>query len=261
MQTARRIGAIHRPAPLAVPHLASVSNLAMHAPAASTDWQSKLALGDALGNDEIGNCVPCAQLRHEQLFLANAAGSTWTPTKDEAVALYEKIGDYNPADPTTAQNGTDTVRAMSTWCSQGYRVNDQLEDVPHWTKLDPTNTYSHKIAIDLFGAVALTLALPKAVMDLSEWTLTPSGDPATQPWSEGGHRVLCGRHGDGGFYLVTWGEQIFASAAFLQAYCVAADVAVSRFWLGAMGTSPAGLDWDGLTQASETLKDSPVHAE
>jgi hypothetical protein len=237
----RRTGAVHRAAPASVPLLAAHANLVAMAPSAGTDWQSRLTLGDPLGNDTLGNCVPCAQLRAEQLFVANAMASSWTPTAADAIALYELDAGYQPGNPATDQ-GTDTATAMSRWCSQGYAINDQTLDVPRWTKLDPGNLDHIRIAVDTLGSVLLTLNLPRAAMPLDEWTIVPTSDPDTAPGSEGGHRVMCGRHDSDGLWLVTWGLQMLASPGFLAAYCIAADAVVSRRWIEATGLSPAGLD-------------------
>ena len=241
----RCTGALHRDAPATVPLLSARANLAAMAPSAGIDWQSRLVLGDALGNDTLGNCVPCAQLRAEQLMVFNAMGSQWVPSAGAAIQLYMMLTGYRPGNPGS-DLGTDTATAMNGWTTYGYRVNDQLEDVPHWTRLDPANQDHHRIAIDTLGCVLITLALPRAVMELDEWTLTPDGSPDRVPYSEGGHRVMCGRHDADGFWLVTWGQQIFASPAFLAAYTVGVDAVVSRRWIEATGLSPDGLDFDAL---------------
>ena len=248
----RKTGAIHRPAPASVPLLSARASLDRMAPAAATDWQSRLTLGDALGNDRYGCCVEAAQTRAEQLIICNAMGSGWTPTTMDALGLYAMLTGFNP-ETGLPDDGTDTAAAMTRWCSLGYEINPQLEDVPHWVSLDPANLDHQRIAIDTLGCVLLTLALPKAVMELDEWTLTPDGTPDRAPYSEGGHRVMCGRHDGDGLWLVTWGQQIFASPAFLAAYTVAADAVVSRRWTEATGLSPAGLDWDRMTAEAGEL--------
>ena len=251
----RRIGAIHRAAPASIPLLAARANLSAMAPSTGTDWQSRLTLGDPLGNDTLGNCVPCAQLRAEQLIVANAMGSAWTPSATDAIALYEVDGGYQPGNPAT-DLGTDTATAMARWCGQGYAINAQLDDVPHWVSLDPSNLYHQKIAIDTLGGVLLTLNLPRAAMRLDEWTITPGSNPDTAPGSEGGHRVMSGRHDSDGLWLVTWGVQMLATPAFLQAYCIAADAVVSRLWIETTGLSPAGLDLDQLAAEAAAIGES-----
>ena len=58
---------------------------------------------------------------------------------------------------------------------------------------------------------------------------------------------------DGNFYVVTWGEEVPVSTAFIQAYAVAADTGVSQTWLSASGKSPPGLNLAQLGTAAVNL--------
>jgi hypothetical protein len=228
----RRTGLIHRPTPDGVPLLADRANLG-GAPKASVDWYAKMApCTDPLGNDELGDCFEAAALRSIQLRLANAMGSEWVPTRDEAVLLYRAWAGYNPADAAT-DVGTNGVEAMRKWCANGVLVNPQLRDIPAWTKVDPGNLAHIKLAIELTGSVQLSLNLPKVAMETSEWTMTPGVDPATAAGSEGAHRVMCGKFDADAYWIATWGEIIPASAGFLESYLIAVDAVVAWDWFEA----------------------------
>jgi hypothetical protein len=252
----RYTGAIHREPPIGTPRLADHINFGAMAPAGGTDWQSKVTLGDPISNDTKGTCVSCAKLRDIQFKIFNAIGSDWTPTADDALALQtaDTGGVFNPNDPAT-DIGLDPNVSMGRWCSVGYQVNPQLLDVPVRAIIDPTNFDHLRMAIDTLCALQLTLALPKAAAEASEFTCVPvASDPATAPYSEGGHQVCSARHGDGGLYVVSWGQQFFTSVPFLKAYCVGASALVSRRWLAATGLSPSGLNLDALAAEAATLR-------
>jgi len=180
--TARKLGAIHTPAPPAIRPLAARARLALMTPPQSADWLAACpADGDPLGNDAVGNCVPCAELRTVQVRRANARGDSWRPTRDTAFALYAALTGFNP---TTGlpDDGTDTARAMASWTTGGIRIDEQNLDVVCWAAVDPADAAHIAIAIGHTGPVQVTLALPKAA------ETSPSGR-SRQAMARVGNRV------------------------------------------------------------------------
>jgi hypothetical protein len=74
-----KLGAIHRPQPLAVRPLSQRASLHRMIPPARSDWHAKCPPdGDFLANDKFGCCVPVADYRIIQMRKANLWGD---PTK------------------------------------------------------------------------------------------------------------------------------------------------------------------------------------
>jgi hypothetical protein len=235
-----RCGAIHRAPPAGIQPVTARATLST--PPGSCNYHSRMILGDALGNDVLGNCVEIAQLRSIQLRLANAMGTNWIPTRDMAVALYSEYAGYDPAKPETDQ-GSDVASAMLAWCQRGYEVNPQLLDIPAWLTVDPAQPDHMKAAIHAAGCVLLTLSLPQAAIDdTTAWDFVPASDPDTVPGTAGSHRVMCGRYDKDSFWLVSWGMEIPASPGFIAAYGLGADIPIVWDWFQATGLSLPGLD-------------------
>lgn len=243
----RLLGAIHQPAPDAVPHLSARAALSRMTAPASADWHAKMpADADALGNDAIGNCVPCAASRSIQMRRVNAWGDTWKPTADLTETLYRKWAAW---DGTAATDlGTDTAAAMMAWANQGIRApaDSQSLDIPWWCQVAPTNVDHVKLAIATTGPVQVTLAMPNAWQEHEDvWDVPSSGldSPSGQPGGWGSHRVCSGRYdADGTMWVLSWGIYIPVTPQAWAAYTLAVDVTLSRDWLNATGLSPAGLD-------------------
>ena len=213
------LGANHRPAPQRTPRLASLS-LFETPPPASVNYHAAIDLTDrdALGNDAMGNCVPCAALRGVQLRRATLWGDAWQPSRDLAVGLYQDWTGY----PASGDRGTDTVDACTRRTQKGIRLSDDLLDIGPWFVLNPHNIDHVKIAIQKARAVEFTLALPMSAQDVSRpWDVVP-GSPR-----DGNHRVVSGRYDDEFLWLITWGfEQRIAWPSYL-AWVLAADVVLS----------------------------------
>jgi hypothetical protein len=241
-----RLGAIHVPAPPCVQRLSNRARLSFLPAPPRCDWFAKCpADGDMLGNDAVGDCDPVAKWRTIQVRVANAWGSAFKPTKDQAFSLYSILTGF---DPNTLQpdNGTDTAAAMAYWATQGIRVDSQNLDVIHWNTVDPTDDHEVSAAIATTGPLQVTLALPAGAEDISTWSQPPGSDTSWAPGSWGTHRVLVGAYDGKERVCRTWGVDVHMHPEFWSRYVVAADASLSREWLNAMGVSPSHLDWDGL---------------
>jgi hypothetical protein len=243
-----KLGAIHIPAPPAIRPLGARARLALMTPPSSADWFAICpADGDPLGNDAVGDCVPCAELRAIQVRRANARGDSWRPTRDGALSLYAALTGFDPA-TGSPDAGTDTARAMASWATNGIRINDQNLDVVCWATVDPADAAHIAIAIGHTGPVQITLALPAAAHDLAIWAQPPGIGAGWEPASWGYHRVMVGKFDSSERVCRTWGRDVPIHPAFWSAYVVAVDATLSREWMEATGLAPSGLDWDALRQ-------------
>ena len=246
--TARKLGAIHSSAPPAIRPMAARARLALMTPPRSADWLARCpADGNPLGNDTVGDCVPCAELRAIQVRRANSWGDSWRPTRDNALGLYTALTGFNP---TTGlpDDGTDTARAMASWATGGIRIDEQNLDVVCWATVDPADAAHIAIAIGHTGPIQVSLALPSAAQDLAVWSQPPGIGTGWEPGSWGYHRVMVGAFDADRRVCRTWGQDVAIHPAFWSAYVVAVDAALSREWMEATGLAPSGLDWDALRQ-------------
>jgi hypothetical protein len=241
-----KLGAVHIPAPLAIRPLTERARLALMTPPTSADWFASCPPdGDPLGNDAVGDCVPCAELRAIQVRRANAQGDTWRPTRSAALGRYAALTGFNPA-TSLPDNGTDTVKAMTSWATAGIRIDDQNLDVVLWATVDPADAAHIAISIGHTGPVQVTIALPEAAEDLPVWSQPPGTGAGWEPASWGYHRVTVGKFNGQERVCRTWGQDVPIHPAFWSAYVVAVDATLSREWMEATGLAPSGLDWDAL---------------
>jgi hypothetical protein len=244
-----RLGANHVEAPGSVPALSAHCNLDDNTIPPSVNWGddfvNSVLLDGALGNDRLNNCVPVAALRGAQIRCFAAMGSSWQPTEDQAVTLYQRWTGYDPA---TGQpdGGTDTAAAMSSWCSEGIHLLEQLEDVPFWYRLDPRNHDHLRKAIYYTGPVQATLNLPIAMRERAGervWDLRGAGE-GLSPAPGGAHRVVLSGFLQDMLLAVTWGRVVILAKPFWDAYGIAADATLSRStWFEHTGLSPPVSTW------------------
>jgi hypothetical protein len=233
-----RTGAIHRPPPPAIQPLHARATL----PATTgRDWfRGCPADNNALGNDTIGCCDPAAIFRYIQAALA-AVSDSYTPTAADVLARYERIGGYNPADPTT-DRGTDTCADLVDFCRNGIPVAAQQRlIVPFWVTVDPHRLDHVAAGLEIAPAL-VTLQLPTSweliEQDPAAWMGTPG------PLTGECHRVLLGRMDT----VRSWGMDIGFSEAFWDGCAVAVDFLIVR------DLTPAeGVDWDGLVADAKAL--------
>lgn len=241
-----QLGAVHTPAPAAIQPLSTRAALhRMAVPQNANWWAACPPDGDALGNDDCGNCVPCCDLRMIQSRRANAWGDTWKPTKQLALSLYTLRTGFNQL-TGKPDDGTDTAADMTAWAQHGIRLDEQNLDVVRWATIDPTHDDVISLAIAHLGPIAVTLALPIAAMDLTVWSQAPGGGPDWAPGSWGYHRVCAGAFNGRERVVRTWGTDLHMHPQFWAAYAIACDATLSREWLKETGLSPVGLDWDAL---------------
>jgi len=240
------LGAIHKPQPLAIrPLSARASVRRMTAPKA-VDWHKQCpADDDALGNDEIGNCVPIADWRIIQIRHAVVWGDDTKPSQADIMSRYTMLTGF---DPQTGEHdmGTDTVTDMYDWSLHGIRVGNQTVDIPYWAIAHPHNRAEVNYAVAHCGPVAVTLNLPTAAQDLSTWAKAPGFGSDWDPGSWGAHRVVSGKYDADIRTIRSWGLDIDVHPEWWAAYAISVDITLSRGWMDTTGLTPSGLDYDAL---------------
>ena len=251
-----KLGLIHVETPSDVAMLGRVMKPGLIAPP-RTDWHTKYpADGDPLGNDQYGNCLPCAEMQAIYMRRANAWGDTTRATRGEAIALYSKLTGF---DPTTGRpdDGTMVDAAMKSWSQHGIRLDSQNEDVPLWVSVQRRSIPQIKLAIWAFGPVQLSFAMPAAIEADPEapWTLTRKGRGLDwSPGSWGGHRVTSGKYDETHIYIRTWGVDVPVDLDFFIHYCIACDATISREWCDTAGLAPSGMTFDEMRAEAGSLR-------
>jgi hypothetical protein len=205
-------------------------------------WERDIQWG-MLGNDSLGDCT-CADVLHHRMLQASVAhaGTPLTFTDADAIALYEKVGGYNPSDPSTDQGAV--MLDVQNYCKANFGV-------PGFVTLDAGNLSQIQAACFLFGGVDLGFNVPSYIMNVppgGSWS-----DAGGDKTIEGGHAVLACGYGRSGFRVVSWGTTYTANWEFWSQYVDEAYAWVSTDWIKASGVSPSGLDLAGLLQDLTTL--------
>lgn len=210
-----------------------------------------------LANDKLGDCV-CAAILHaiESWYL-----DTGSPppgfTDADAIALYEKIGGYNPSDPSSDQ-GCDEGTAMTDWeAGLPQTADGVVHELAAVVGINPTDEQEVKIGIDEFDGVFDAIALPVSAQGQAEWDVVgdPAKDPNSQPGSWGGHGTWTREYDPTTYRVVTWGMEIDETGRFRLAYHVQAFALVPKD-VQKSGVGPSGVHWDDLL--SDISKLPPV---
>lgn len=178
-------------------------------------------LGDALGNDEAGDCVEAGLLRQLQAWDIAAAGSTWVPDREGALGLYSAISGYRAGEPST-DNGTDLAAA------EQYVAETGLTDTEGFRSAECAEIHPERLdlidsAIRWCGGAGLCWNLPQGALDdTSAWDVVDGGSSPIV----GGHYTTAlafDRANDAARYTVlSWGLAIPVSRAFVRKYLVTA---------------------------------------
>lgn len=251
-----KLGAIHRPAPAHIQPLRAFAAMAGFQPPPECRWDQQVDwLGadgqpDALGNDVLGNCVPCSALRLMQLWRDVAGGDQRKPQRSQAVELYTRWAGYNPDLPST-DRGSFTDEAFGQFARKGFVWTFQQQIVPRWTIIEADgiapNLYNLKVGIAALGGVLATFRMPRSALSTTALWVEPQ--PGTDDAADAGvHEVLLAAYDSlSTFYGVSWGYVIPIRPAFILARLLQASAFASDAWLDARTSkTPSGLDRDQI---------------
>lgn len=203
---------------------------------ASADWGGKVRAWGMLANDTVGDCT-CAGAGHADMLWTANASTEVAVTDAEVLAAYSAITGYTPSDPSTDQ-GANMLDVLNYWRKAGIAGIS----INSYVSVDWTKPAEVAAAIFLFGSLYIGVNLPQSAEDAFN---------AGQPWTDttdtnilGGHCVLLTGYDQkaGTVRLVTWGQEITASMAWLKAYCEEAYAALTGWWIEATGISPSGFN-------------------
>jgi hypothetical protein len=210
-------------------------------------WSMAVSKWDMLLNDSLGDCTIAGLLHLFQCMVANSgAGSDpFIPTDAEALAGYEQLCGYNPADPSTDHGGNelDILNAVRKNGLAG-------QSVSAFVAVDFHNQAEVETAIDLFGGIYVGIALPQTAKKQEIWQVTPwydvwDGSPTPGSW--GGHSVVITDYDQLGLSAITWGIVKRMTWDWFNKYMEECYALISLDWLNSKGQSPTGLNISQLT--------------
>ncbi len=223
----------------------------------SWDWATKLpgSLGYML-NDQLGDCT-CAGVGHLiQTLTANTSQMFTVPDKC-ILALYETVGGYNPADPST-DKGACMQDVLHYWQFQGVprdTAESTWDKIITYVEVDPTNKLQVDRAIYELGGLYIGIDVQSTLMTSVDGQPGPvwSFDP-TCTTSAGGHAIVLTGYDDatGLYNLLSWGAKYQVTYEYIQKLCDEAYGVVSKDFITAQGTTPLGLDltdWQTVAKA------------
>lgn len=194
-------------------------------------------------NDTLGDCVAAAAGHCIEQW-TEYAGDFYQPTDAEILAFYET------QNPPPQDDGMVMLTALNTWRQNGVGKHK----IDAFVSIDPTNRKEVEEAIYLFGNIYIGLALPLTAQTGDVWQVPPMGlNGDGSPGSWGGHCVPAmgfqGKTVPGhpeGLMVVTWGQLMPMTWAFLESYCDEAYAILSPDWIDNKGDTIGGLNVNQL---------------
>lgn len=230
-----------------VPMLARYTKALPPAPA-STDYESKVTNWPMMMNDNLGDCT-CAAVGH--------VIQQWTTYNNKPVVLsdpqieqlYETVGGYNPADPSTDQGAVE-VDVLNYWLTSGVDGHP----LGAYAALELQNHNEVMDAVYWFGNCYIGVALPISAQNQDVWAVPPGGATGPgAPGSWGGHAVPVVAYDERGLTVVTWGDKKRMTWQFWGTYCDEAYALLSTDWTEA-GLAPPGFNYDQLSADIQEIK-------
>lgn len=236
----RRLGKL-APRAISLRHMmASRRMLAQMPPAPEErDWTTKVAFpAGAMGNDELGDCA-CAFWGHFVQALTANASTEVTISDADIIALYSGAAGYVPGKPATDQGSI--IAAVLAYLQKTGCGGIKLDG---FAQAQAQNLPQLRQIVNTFGGADIGLALPKTVESAENqgdtWDVDLTAGADAERGSLGGHSVAVEGYDQGGFFVISWGEKIYLTNAFMYAYNDEGWAPLASGVWAPKGVSPAG---------------------
>lgn len=204
-----------------------------------------------MGNDTLGDCT-CAAIYHaRQIWTQDAQGKEDTQPDSVVIKLYEDACGYNPADPSTDQGGNEQD-VLSYLLNTGYPVEGREPDkIVAYVEVNPLQLNDIRRTIMECGVCYIGVNLPNSAIDAKVWDI--GGDDSIA----GGHAVILYGYDAAKklWNLVSWGEALQCTDAFIKKFCVEAYAIASADYIEATGKTPLGLTVPQLESVMTAIKE------
>ena len=131
-----------------------------------------------------------------------------------------------------------------------------------WASVDQTDVLKRRIGVAYFKGGSLGMCLPKIAEVLFQegkpWDI-PRGQSLTGEWApqpDDGHEVWAAGQDADGLGLITWGQPIYATNAWLDAYADEFYVCISPLLFDTDGLTPEHLDLEYLDNCMAKIKEA-----
>jgi hypothetical protein len=242
----------HRPDPADI-HLSSVYEKATELPdsfgATGLDWQM-------LGNDDFGDCY-WASAAHEVMAEASQAGRAPQFDTTHVLNSYAAYLGLYGGTALNEQNdrGTDAREGAKFRRREG--VKDRLgrgHKIGAYAFIETPDYELIKSAVYDFEGVTVCVNLPQSAEDAFAAYEEGHTDSITWDYVKGspvigGHAIAGVAVKDGKLVVVSWGQEVVMTEAFVEHFLQTVVVYISGSVLDGSGQSPHGLDVAGLKAA------------
>lgn len=182
------------------------------------------------GNDQWGDCVKVGQANQEIRLERLELRHTLPITADVVVSAYKaQTGAQTPGD--AQDTGLVMLDNMRLWRTQGFTVKTRSYKIAAFGELEPSETDQLRAACYLLHGIQFGFALPRACQGMGDTWDVPANatGPEWQPGSWGGHCVFSKSYDESGFEVLTWGQRVHITDAFVKRYCDEAWAVVDSF--------------------------------
>jgi hypothetical protein len=201
------------------------------------------------GNQEWGDCVLAGEA-NDLLRKERKETRKTIPLQDVDVINRYKTMTGSQAPNDAKDQGLIVLDAMNAWRHSGWRLSSDPEKdytISAFAFLAPDDNWLLRACIYFFSGIHLGFLLPlSASAQTSEgyWDIPTVNDSHAKPNSWGGHLVYAKRYDANNIYVLTWGEEIRVTNAFVKRYADEAWVAIDQLDNWRKSRSP--LDVEGM---------------
>jgi len=212
------------------------------------DWYSSVAEWGMLRNDFCGDCTIACVGHMNQQESVYSGRPEYIMTDEEALVQYSDLSGFDPMKPETDTGLYEGVVGKH-WLDSGFTCGGQLDRIVGFADCDIRNLDEVKYAVQLTGNSMLGIMLPtSAETNLDLW------DVPTNPRDAlilGAHCVPAVGFDKDHWYVVSWGQLVPVTNAFMAKYLLEAHATLTHRWMTSKDTTPAGFSWDYLVAASQ----------
>jgi hypothetical protein len=226
--------------------LRAASFVSLPGPPEACDYGKAVAVWPMFGNNAAGDCAEVGPAHLAECWSANAGGECVVTTAD-CITAYSAITGYDPSKPETDQ-GSAITDVLAYWRDIGIGVTK----IEGWASIHPSERDVMKLAVAETGGLILGFDLPLSVQSQTTWGEGGAGGNDT-PGSWGGHCVCAVAYNANYLYVVSWGELIPVTWAFVERYCDEAYACLSAMFFAA-DTAPNGFDRAAMKAALAALQ-------
>lgn len=182
-----------------------------------------------MGNDVWGNCVVVGEANHVLRLERVEQRRTIKLTDADVINRYKSMtGAQSPNDAN--DSGLVVLQAMRNWKNEGFKIGNRTYSISAYGELEPHDQKQLRMACYVFHGVHFGFWLPSAAQHMGKvWDYNGQTGPEWKPGSWGGHLVYGKAFDQESFEVITWGEKVKVTNAFIERYCDEAWAAVDNF--------------------------------